>query len=74
MIQIRRVAEGPNGMLRKMGLETEQASMLLDYIDENKKRFYNLSLRLVTSVAQAFLADPERWQDDIEATRMKTRG
>lgn len=73
MIHIRKVASGPSGMLRQAHHLTEaQANIVLDYIDENKSRFYNLSLRLVKQVAEELVMDPHGWRDNIEATKMRT--
>jgi hypothetical protein len=73
MIRIRQVAEGPEGMLEKIhGLTPEQSAEVLDYVEENKNRFYNISLRLVGQVANAYMDDPDGWRDDIEATKMRT--
>lgn len=73
MIRIRTVSAGPEGILQKdHGLTVDQSEMLLEYIEQNKMRFYNLSLRLVGQIADSFLTDPEHWRDDIEATKMKT--
>ena len=76
MIRIRQVALGPEGILRRRGGSFEftekQESEVLGFIDENKERFYNLSLRLVNQVATCMKADPEGWREDVEATKMKT--
>lgn len=75
IIRIRQVSEGSDGMLQgdpTLGLDEEQATEVLDFVEEHQTRFYNLSLRLVRQVAQCYLADPEEWQDDVEATKMRT--
>lgn len=73
MIRIRAVSEGPEGMLAtQFDCDEVAAKEVLDFIEENQKRFYNLSLRLVGQVAVCRMADPERWQDDVVATKMRT--
>ena len=73
MIRIRQVAEGPEGMLQGVwGLTEEQEQELLDFVAENRDRFYNLSLRLVGQIADCMLADPEGWIDDVTATKMRS--
>lgn len=73
IIRLRQVCDGENGMLTKdMGCTAEQRAEVLDFIEENQTRFYNLSLRLVRQVAQCLLADPEDWKGDVEATKMRT--
>lgn len=73
MIRIRQVAAGEDGMLVKnFGLTVEQSEEALAFIDEHKDRFYNLSLRLAGQIAVCMTADPDGWQEDIEATKMRT--
>lgn len=76
MIRIRQVATGPEGMLRgerfQWRLTEKQEKDVIDFIDGNKERFYNLSLRLVGQVATCLRADPEGWREDVEATKMRT--
>lgn len=72
MIRINKVAGGEDGMLAQMGLTPEQVAEVLEYVDENKARFYNLSLRLCGQIATCMIADPEGWREDVEATKMRT--
>ncbi len=73
MIRIRYICAGENGMLQRVyGLTPGESEMILQFIEDNKARFYNLSIRLAESLAQDYLADPLRWKDDAEATKMKT--
>ena len=70
MVRIKQVVIGAS-MLKKYGLDEEQIDELLEYVEENRKRFYHLSLRLVHQIALCRLADPENWRDDIEMTKMR---
>lgn len=73
MIRIRQVSEGDDGMLAtQFGCTAEETEEVLDFIAEHQTRFYNLSLRLVGQVAVCRTADPERWREDVEATKMRT--
>ncbi len=73
MIRLRQVSEGPEGMLAKQfGCDEKEIEEVLEFIAENQTRFYNLSLRLVGQVAVCRTADPERWREDVEATKMRT--
>jgi hypothetical protein len=73
MIRIRQVSEGPEGMLAtQFGCNEQEIAEVLDFVAEHQTRFYNLSLRLVGQVAVCRTADPERWQQDVEATKMRT--
>lgn len=74
MIRIRQVAIDEGMLARDHGLTIEAANSLLLYIEQNKHRFYNLSLRLVGHVADDMRDDPEHWRDNVEATKMKTEG
>ncbi len=70
MVRIGQVVLG-EGMLSKYGFNDEQVADLLGYVEENKRRFYHLSLRLIHQIALCKLADPDNWRDDIEMTKMK---
>ena len=62
MIRIRQVAEGARGMIcRQFGLPPEHGDRVLDWIDANRSRFYNLSLRLVGQVCDVY-KDACRWE------------
>jgi hypothetical protein len=70
MVRIRQVVEG-SGMLRKYGLDDDATAELMAYVEENRRRFYHLSLRLVHQIALCYLADPENWRADVEMTKMR---
>lgn len=61
-----------DGMLVGMGLTPEEATQAMAFVVEKAPRFYSLSLRLMGQVGACILADPERWQEDVEATKMRT--
>lgn len=73
MIRIRTIAAGPEGMLQRIhGFTQDQENTLLGFIETNKMYFYNLSLRLVDQAANEMAGNPEHWQRDIKATKMRT--
>lgn len=73
MIRIRAVCAGPNGMLRCIhGFDEEQENTCLGFIEAYKMFFYNLSIRLVGQVADEMRSNPDNWQRDIKATKMRT--
>lgn len=73
MIRIRMVCEGKDGMLmRTHKLTADQSNEILNFIDENQKRFYNLSIRLAEQLAVDMKNDPKGWKRDAEATKMRT--
>jgi hypothetical protein len=112
MIRITQVTGGSNGSIVKSGLDEKSADFILNWVDENKHRFYNLSLRLISQIVEAykdaitynyeyknnngdsvwiiddqqapegykptgekmiFSVDHKEWQDDIIATKTKTK-
>jgi len=73
MIRIRTIACGPSGMLQRIhGFSLDQENVLMDFIEAYKMHFYNLSLRLVDQAATEMAGNPENWQRDIRATKMRT--
>lgn len=70
MVRIKQVVVGAK-MLEKYGLDEGQVADILDYLEEHKRRFYHLSLRLVHQIALCRLADPDNWRTDIEMTKMR---
>lgn len=71
MTRIRQVSID-EGMLVKAGLTEDQALEVMSFVDENRDRFYGLSLRLMHQIASCYKADPDCWKDDVEATKMRT--
>lgn len=69
MVRIRMVIEG--GMLDKYDFAREQKDEILAFVDEHRRRFYHLSLRLIHQIALCRLADEENWKDDVEMTKMR---
>lgn len=61
-----------DGLLNSKGLDDEQAEEIFEFIVQNKDRFYGLSLRLVGQIAFCYMADPDTWKVDVEATKMRT--
>jgi hypothetical protein len=71
MIRIEQVVY-QGGMLRKEHhLDDDQVEEIMDYVRENKGRFYHLSLRLVHQIALCYKADQENWKADVEMTKMR---
>jgi hypothetical protein len=74
MIVLRVKAGGKNGFLRNApyNFNDEQMAALFQFVEEHKRDFYNLSLRLVGQLATQMLEDPDNWQMDAKATKMRT--
>ena len=45
-----------------LGVPKDQHMMLLEYIDENKKRLTTLSLRTVVKLSTIFKMNPKEWR------------
>jgi hypothetical protein len=70
MIRIRHVVYTEK-MLEKYGFSLEQTDELMQYVYENRHRFYHLSLRLIHQIALLQIADPDNWRVDVEMTKMR---
>ena len=61
MLRIRQIVE--DGMLREYDFEPEQQNEILDFIDNNKKRLRELSLRTVLKIADLRKSFGSSWQE-----------
>ena len=61
MLRIRQIVE--DGMLREYDFEPEQQNEILDFIDNNKKRLRELSLRTVLKIADLRKSFGSNWQE-----------
>lgn len=61
-----------DGLLENSGLTAEEAQEVMDFVIENKDKFYGLSIRLLMQIAFCFTDDKENWKDDVIATKMRT--
>jgi hypothetical protein len=69
MLRIKQITK--DGMLDEYGLSAETQEEIIDFIDINKKRLRELSLRTVLKVADLAKAFPDRWESMAENTVMK---
>ena len=69
MLRIAQVIK--DGMLDQYDLEDEVKEEIIDFVDINKKRLRELSLRTVLKVADLAVAFPQRWEAMAENTVMK---
>jgi hypothetical protein len=60
-----------DGMLKEYGLSTEIEAEIFDFVDSNKKRLRELSLRTVLKVADLAKAFPNNWEALAQNTVMK---
>ena len=69
MLRIKQITK--DGMLAEYGLSDEVQDEIVDFIDINKKRLRELSLRTVLKVADLAKAFPGKWEAMAENTVMK---
>jgi len=69
MLRIKQIVS--DGMLDEYQLSTDTKDEIIDFIDINKKRLRELSLRTVLKVADLARAFPDRWEAMAENTVMK---
>ena len=69
MLRIAQVIK--DGMLDSYKLEDDVKAEIIDFVDINKKRLRELSLRTVLKVADLAVAFPQRWEAMAENTVMK---
>ena len=51
-----------DGMLRRYNFSTETEADIVDFIDDNKYRLREISLRMVTKIADLRKMNPEKWK------------
>lgn len=69
MLRIKQVIQ--DGMLDQYTLSSETKEEIIDFVDINKKRLRELSLRTVLKVADLAVAFPDRWEAFAENTVMR---
>ena len=69
MLRIKQVIR--DGMLNSYELTDEVKEEIIDFVDINKKRLRELSLRTVLKVADLAVAFPQRWESYAENTVMR---
>jgi hypothetical protein len=69
MLRIRQIVG--DGMLADYEFSTEQQAELVDFIDTNKKRLRELSLRTVLKTADLIKSFPAKWQRVAEVSLMR---
>ena len=69
MLRIRQVIE--DGMLNQYTLDDDVKEDIIDFVDSNKSRLRELSLRTVLKVADLAVSFPDRWEAFAENTVMR---
>ena len=69
MLRIKQIVG--DGMLKEYEFSTEQEAELVDFIDHNKKRLRELSLRTVLKAADLIKSFPSKWQRVAEVSLMR---
>jgi len=60
-----------DGMLTKYGFDKAEQNEIISYMEDNKDKLRELSLRMVTKVADLKKMSPTRWQRLAENTCIK---
>jgi hypothetical protein len=61
-----------DGMLDTYDFENGEGEEVIDFIDDNKKKLRELSLRTVLKIADLRKSFPNNWKSMAEVTVMKT--
>jgi hypothetical protein len=69
VLRIKQIVE--DGMLEKYEFEGNEVQEILNFIDDNKKKLRELSLRMVLKIADLRKGFPERWQGIATMTCMR---
>ena len=69
MLRIKQITE--DGMLNEYGFHESKVDDIVDYVDINKKKLRELSLRTVLKIADLAKAFPDKWEAMAENTVMK---
>jgi hypothetical protein len=69
MLRIKQITK--DGMLDEYALGDEVVQDIVDFVDVNKKKLRELSLRTVLKVADLAKAFPDKWEAMAENTVMK---
>jgi hypothetical protein len=69
MLRIKQIVS--DGMLNSYEFEDWQKTEIIDFIDDNKKKLRELSLRTVLKVADLKASFPDRWKSVAEVTVMR---
>jgi len=57
-----------DGMLRKYGFNETEKQEILDFVEENQENLRELSLRMVSKIADLYKMSPKRWRQLAENT------
>jgi hypothetical protein len=69
MLRIKQIVR--DGMLEDYDMPEERKDDVIEFIDENKKRLRELSLRTVLKIADLAKSFPTEWRDYASTTVMK---
>lgn len=62
-----------DGMLKNRGFDDDEEAEIIDFIKENKEGLREMSLRMVSKIADLYKISPKRWKDIASNTCMKKR-
>lgn len=58
------------GMGKNLGLTSEEATEVADFINENRFRLDEISLRMAALITKVYISTPDNWKSIIEVTKM----
>lgn len=61
-----------DGMLRNRGFDHDEEVEIIDFIEENKDNLREISLRMVSKIADLYKISPKRWKDIASNTCMRS--
>ena len=59
------------GMAAGLGLADEEAAEIVDFVTENRDRFFEVSLRQMKLITQMYRSNPDNWKKVITRTKMR---
>lgn len=62
-----------DGMLKNRGFDKDEESEIIDFIEENKESLREMSLRMVSKIADLYKISPKRWKEIASNTCMKSK-
>lgn len=62
-----------DGMLKNRGFDDEEETEIVNFIEDNKESLREISLRMVSKIADLYKISPKRWKDIASNTCVKAK-
>lgn len=69
MLRVRQVFLNA-GMYKTLNLTRDEAEEIVQFMDTNRNRILEVSLRMIKMITQVYRTDPKDWKEIIEVTKM----